>query len=168
MYRTINDFLKQWDVESTDTLNVFERITPTAAERRIDEGGKSLRELAWHITTSIGGVMTYAGLKFESPGFADPVPDTMQEIIEAYRRSAAAAKGAIATQWTDETLLEQVEMWGMLWMRGFAMTALALHQAHHRGQMTVVMRQAGLIPPAIYGPTREDMVPSEAAEAGAA
>jgi len=33
---------------------------------------------------------------------------------------------------------------------------LVVHQIHHRGQMSVLMRQAGLVPPGIYGPTREE------------
>jgi uncharacterized damage-inducible protein DinB len=33
---------------------------------------------------------------------------------------------------------------------------VAGHQAHHRGQMTVLMRQAGLTVPGVYGPAREE------------
>jgi uncharacterized damage-inducible protein DinB len=33
---------------------------------------------------------------------------------------------------------------------------LIQHQAHHRGQMTVLMRQAGLPVPGIYGPSKEE------------
>jgi uncharacterized damage-inducible protein DinB len=37
--------------------------------------------------------------------------------------------------------------------------ALVLHQVHNRGQMTVLMRQAGLVLPGVYGPTREEAAP---------
>ena len=33
---------------------------------------------------------------------------------------------------------------------------LIAHQTHHRGQMTVLMRQAGLRVPGIYGPAKEE------------
>ena len=33
---------------------------------------------------------------------------------------------------------------------------LFLHQIHHRGQMTVLMRQAGLEVPGVYGPSRPE------------
>ena len=33
---------------------------------------------------------------------------------------------------------------------------LVQHEVHHRGQLTVLMRQAGLRPPGIYGPTFDD------------
>ncbi|MCE1229544.1 MAG: DinB family protein, partial [Firmicutes bacterium] len=57
--------------------------------------------------------------------------------------------------WTDATLLQEDDMYGMTWKRGYTLTALVHHQAHHRGQMTVLMRQAGLVVPDIYGPTQE-------------
>jgi uncharacterized damage-inducible protein DinB len=31
-----------------------------------------------------------------------------------------------------------------------------MHQCHHRGQMTVLMRQAGQKVPGIYGPAKEE------------
>jgi uncharacterized damage-inducible protein DinB len=33
---------------------------------------------------------------------------------------------------------------------------LVHHEIHHRGQMRVLMRQAGLRPSAMHGPVRED------------
>ncbi|MEA3297729.1 MAG: DinB family protein, partial [candidate division Zixibacteria bacterium] len=33
---------------------------------------------------------------------------------------------------------------------------LIQHQIHHRGQMTVLMRQAGIKVPSLYGPAKED------------
>ena len=47
-------------------------------------------------------------------------------------------------------------MYGESWTVGFTLLALITHQAHHRGQMTVLMRQAGLTVPGIYGPAREE------------
>jgi uncharacterized damage-inducible protein DinB len=35
---------------------------------------------------------------------------------------------------------------------------LIVHEIHHRGQMTVLMRQAGLSFTGIYGPTREEWI----------
>ena len=33
---------------------------------------------------------------------------------------------------------------------------LIQHQAHHRGQLTVLMRQADLKVPGVYGPSKEE------------
>lgn len=38
----------------------------------------------------------------------------------------------------------------------FTFDVLIQHQNHHRGQMTVLMRQAGLPVPGIYGPAKEE------------
>ncbi|HZG18224.1 MAG TPA: DinB family protein, partial [Candidatus Bathyarchaeia archaeon] len=42
------------------------------------------------------------------------------------------------------------------WKNGFTLRALLMHEVHHRGQMTVLMRQAGLTIPGIYGPAKEE------------
>jgi len=31
-----------------------------------------------------------------------------------------------------------------------------VHELHHRGQLTVLMRQAGLVVPGIFGPAQEE------------
>jgi uncharacterized damage-inducible protein DinB len=59
-------------------------------------------------------------------------------------------------RWDDARLEVEDDMHGQRWARGFTLTALLEHQIHHRGQMTVLMRQAGLRVPGIYGPARED------------
>ena len=38
----------------------------------------------------------------------------------------------------------------------FGLGFLLFHQTHHRGQMIVLMRQAGLNVPGIYGPAHEE------------
>ena len=58
--------------------------------------------------------------------------------------------------WSDATLEVEDEMYGQKWPRGSTLQALIVHQAHHRGQMTVLMRQAGLKVPGVYGPAREE------------
>ena len=55
---------------------------------------------------------------------------------------------------TDSSLAQQVSPEG--WKRGGVLASLVNHQIHHRGQMTVLMRQAGLAVPGIYGPAREE------------
>jgi uncharacterized damage-inducible protein DinB len=47
-------------------------------------------------------------------------------------------------------------MYGEQWPRGTMLNALIAHQTHHRGQMTVLMRQAGVPVPGMYGPSKEE------------
>jgi uncharacterized damage-inducible protein DinB len=51
---------------------------------------------------------------------------------------------------------DRIPMYGEQWTRGFVLQALVAHQTHHRGQMTVLMRQAGLPVPGMYGPSKEE------------
>jgi uncharacterized damage-inducible protein DinB len=85
-----------------------------------------------------------------------PVPATAQEIAGAYRAVANTLPELIREKWADGDLLIEDEAYGEKWQRRFTLMALVAHQAHHRGQMTVLMRQAGLRVPAIYGPAMED------------
>jgi uncharacterized damage-inducible protein DinB len=34
--------------------------------------------------------------------------------------------------------------------------SLIRHQIHHRGQMTILMREAHVVVPGVYGPSREE------------
>ena len=58
--------------------------------------------------------------------------------------------------WTDADLDKVDDMFGERWTRRFTLLVLINHQIHHRGQMTVLMRQAGLRVPGMYGPAKED------------
>ena len=63
---------------------------------------------------------------------------------------------AVRAGWTDADLPGEIDMYGEKWPRGQTLQALIAHEAHHRGQMTVLMRQAGLAVPGVYGPAREE------------
>ena len=60
------------------------------------------------------------------------------------------------TRWDDAALQVEDDLYGETWKRGFTLTVLLNHEIHHRGQMTVLMRQAGLKVPGIYGPSKEE------------
>jgi uncharacterized damage-inducible protein DinB len=47
-------------------------------------------------------------------------------------------------------------MYGERWRKGTVLSALIKHQAHHRGQLTILMRNEGLTVPGIYGPSKEE------------
>lgn len=47
-------------------------------------------------------------------------------------------------------------MYGEMWKKGKILAILINHQSHHRAQLTVLMRQAGLKVPGVYGPSKEE------------
>lgn len=74
---------------------------------------------------------------------------------EKHERSEAMVS-AIKEQWNDQSLKEEHDMFGRQMPNGASLLLVILHQTHHRGQMTVLMRQAGLKVPGIYGPSQEE------------
>ena len=63
---------------------------------------------------------------------------------------------AVQTEWTDETLAKTSMMYREEWKNGATLRILIQHEVHHRAQMTVLMRQAGLQDPGVYGPSKEE------------
>jgi uncharacterized damage-inducible protein DinB len=155
MYRKIQDFLRDWEVESTSTVKVFERLTDESLGERI-VGGRTLGRLAWHIAVTLQEMLERTGLEIDRGLTDDRQPANAAAMVRAYRRGAERVAAQVAASWTDDDLQEEVEMYGERWRKGQVLSVLIRHQCHHRGQMTVLMRQAGLTVPGVSGPSREE------------
>jgi uncharacterized damage-inducible protein DinB len=156
MYNTLNDFISDWKTESDKTISLFENLTDDSLSRKVYDEGRSLGYLAWHIVLTIGEMLGQTGLQTDCPKDGSPEPATAQEIIDAYKSSASSVLDVLPKQWTDASLSEQVQAYGQMWTKESILISLVRHQIHHRAQMTVVMRQAGLPIPGLYGPAKED------------
>jgi uncharacterized damage-inducible protein DinB len=157
MFVKIEDFASMWSKESELTERVLDVLTDQSLKQMIAADYRSLAQLAWHLVESIN-YMSSMGLSFEPPAEGKGTPVEAAAIAEAYRQISHAMLQAVETQWTDATLAESIDMGGEMWMNGASLHFMIMHQAHHRGQMTVLMRQAGLRLPDVYGPTREDWI----------
>jgi uncharacterized damage-inducible protein DinB len=156
MYRKIADFETDWAHESESTLKLLANLRDESLSQRVSQDGRTLGFLGWHLVVSLG-MAAEAGLPFEIPGdFGSHAPAGASALKQAYEKYSAEMMGLIKANWKDANLLEEVQMYGMTWTRGYALLAMVKHQAHHRGQMTVLMRQAGLQVPGPYGPSREE------------
>lgn len=155
MYRKIEDFTREWAHESEATLKILRSLTEESADTRIDPDGRSLRHLAWHLAESLG-MLKHAGLTLDAADEGGPAVHDLATIVELYERGSASLLERLPDQWNDNSLTEEVSMYGQNWVKGGVLTMLITHQAHHRGQMTVLMRQAGLRVPGICGPSREE------------
>lgn len=47
-------------------------------------------------------------------------------------------------------------MYGEIWKINKVLSVVVKHQTHHRGQLTVIMRLAGLKVTGVYGPAKEE------------
>ena len=156
MYNKLADFVTDWKYESESTLKIFNELTDDSLNQKFSENVRTAGRLAWHLVTTIGEMVQRSGLKFDATPEDSPVPATAKEICDEYKRSSDGMMNAIQNEWTDESLDEEVDMYGQTWKKGTILTALVKHQAHHRGQLTIVMRLAGLKVSGVYGPAKEE------------
>lgn len=156
MLRKIEDFQKDWAYEAEMTGKVLNTLTDESLGQKVNPDGRSLGFLGWHLTQTLGEMLGLVGLKIDAPGFDQECPAKASDIAAAYEKAAKSVTDEVNKNWTDETLLQTDEMYGDTWARGLTLFYLIAHQAHHRGQMTVLMRQAGLLVPGVYGPAKEE------------
>ncbi|SHG27467.1 DinB family protein [Ornithinibacillus halophilus] len=156
MYRKKEDFLNDWNMASEGTLRVIEAISNDKLDQAVVEGHNTLGWLGWHLATSPAFFASQIGLNVTVSGEPAVVPNNVSEIAEGYKAIANKVKEEVESNLTDEQLIETVESFGNQVPRGALLRSLIDHQTHHRGQMTVLLRQAGLKVPGVMGPTKED------------
>ena len=156
MYHTINEFLTDWKSESESTIKVFTNLTDESLDHKNSEIGRTIGRLAWHITATIGEMLERTDLKFEALNDDNNYPKTAEEILRKYKKTSDNLITMLPDAWNDNSLKEEVNMYGEKWTKEAVLTSLIKHQIHHRAQMTVLMRQAGLKVPGIYGPSFEE------------
>jgi uncharacterized damage-inducible protein DinB len=156
MYRKIEDFITDWKAEELATLKIFESVPEEVKSTRGGEHLRSLERLAWHITQTLTEMPFRAGI-VEHDALEDaPIPSTFAEIIQVYKKRSGELMGQLQSKWSDDGLTDKVEMYGEPWEKRKILSVMVLHQTHHRGQMTALMRVLGLTVPGIYGPSKEE------------
>jgi len=154
MYRQVDDFLNEWTNAANGTAQVLKVMTDETLSQSIVEGHNSLGWLGWHLVGAAGYFSYLAGLTVPMIRKEDPVPTSAAEIVATYEKTANSIKEE-AAKLSNEDLLEEVKGFNGPITRGALLRALIDHQTHHRGQMTVLLRQAGLPVPGVLGPTKE-------------
>ena len=158
MFRSLDDFSAAWAHESEGTLKVMRNLSDASLSQRVVADGRSLGFLAWHITCSLTEMASQAGLNIDGPTekTQSAVPARAADIAAQYEKTAAKVVPAARAAWTDAQLGDLIPMYGQQWPRGLALSILIGHQTHHRAQMTVLMRQAGVPVPGMFGPSKEE------------
>ena len=156
MFRKISDFEKAWTYEAEMTGKILQTLTDSTMRQKVTEDGRTLGFIGWHLTLTLGEMLGLVGLTIDCPKEDSECPAAAAQIASTYEKAAASVSNEVTANWTDETLLQKDEMYGETWSRGMTLFYLIAHQAHHRGQMTVLMRQAGLPIPGVYGPSKEE------------
>jgi len=159
----IDGMLQELEQEAQTTRRVLERVPDDQLSWRPHPKARTLGELALHVATVPGGVaeLIASPSPAQAPNFSNPSPQTASELIPALDQSIAKAKAVLGGM--DDA--ELLAIWRM--MKGerelFAVPRVALlraimlnHWYHHRGQLSVYLRELDVPIPSIYGPSADE------------
>ena len=159
----IDGLLQELEREAQTTRRVLERVPGNQLAWRPHPKARTLGELALHVARVPGGVaqLVAAPSPAQVPNFTDSDPTSASELLPALDESIAKAKEVLGGM--DDTAV--MSTWRlMLGERElFAAPRVALlrsimlnHWYHHRGQLTVYLRELGVPIPSIYGPSADE------------
>jgi len=161
---TIADsLLQELEMEAATTRRVLERIPDDQLSWRPAARSRTLGELAQHIAANPGSVCMLASQNPATPDFnqVDPVPASTAELLATLDASMAQARQVLSAM-SDGDLLETWRMTAggheVMAMPRMALlrTVMLNHWYHHRGQLSVYLRQVGVPVPSIYGPSADE------------
>jgi uncharacterized damage-inducible protein DinB len=159
----IDGMLQELEQEAQRTRRVLERVPADQLAWRPHPKARTLGELALHVAIVPGAVaeLIASPSPAQAPDFTDPSPQSASELIPALDESIAKAKKVLGGM-DDASLMAT---WRMLQGERelFAVPRLALlrsimlnHWYHHRGQLTVYLRELDVPIPSIYGPSADE------------
>lgn len=158
----IDSFLQELEHEAQTTRRVLERVPGNQLGWRPHPKSRTLGELALHVAATPGAVAKIAAQpEIQPPDFKDPVPTSAAELIPALEESVATAKQLLGRM-DDATLNAtwRVKRNGqeiMAMPRAAVLRSIMLnHWYHHRGQLSVYLRELGVPVPSIYGPSADE------------
>ena len=170
--KIVDALLRELEQEAQTTRRVLERVPDAHLGWKPHEKSMSLGQLALHIATVPGGVAELvAQPSFQAPKFVQPSATSTAELKPALEQAVARAKQLLGGMDDDAMAFTVRAMEGdrevMALPRGAFLRAIMLnHWYHHRGQLTVYLRQLNVPVPSIYGPSADEnpfAVPAAAA-----
>jgi len=165
MYSTIAEFVEDWTRESAISLKVQRVLTDPSLQQKTDPEGRTLGSLAWHMVIMIGLTGSSVGLEVDAPPRGTDAPASAALIADAYEKAARSMSEQASARLKDAQLPSEISYFGRTLPMARVLDSLIRHQIHHRAQMTVLLRQAGLVPPGVYGPSLEESAAMRAKKA---
>lgn len=160
---TIAELLEELEQEAVATRRVLERVPEAQLSWKPHERSMSLGVLALHIANVPGAIAELATQ--ESFDVNTPVPrpearskaELLGALDDSLRRARAsiASLGDAALSLPWRMMNDDREVFAIT--RGQLLrTVLLNHWYHHRGQLTVYLRQTGAKVPSVYGPSADE------------
>jgi uncharacterized damage-inducible protein DinB len=160
--RLADPIVLEIEQEGEITRRLLEIIPEDKLSWRPHPKARSLGELAMHVATTQGGVAEISQLDTKEAGTfpIDPEPISRSQILDAFARSLEKAKDIIASTDDERALAEwRLVKDGATLLAvprvGFWRSILLNHYYHHRGQLSVYLRQLDVPLPSIYGPSAD-------------
>lgn len=157
MFTSIDQFKDVWKQETTNTTKILDALTDESLAKPEHDNIRTLGREAWHLVTTYPEMCARFDIITKGVGAHDPVPSSAGEIADAYKMVTSSVFKAVSG-WSDADLQTEDDMYGETWKRGKSLFVVLLHEIHHRAQMTILMRLAGLKVPGLYGPSKEEWV----------
>ena len=158
----IDGLLQELEQEAVTTRRVLERVPDAKLAWKPHPKARTLGALALHVAMTPGAVAEFvAQSPVQAPDFQDPSPSSASELVPAMDESIAKAKRLLGPM--DDTAI--MATWRML--QGdrelLAIPRIAMlrsimlnHWYHHRGQLSVYLRELDVPIPSIYGPSADE------------
>ncbi len=158
-------FIASWQKESQSTIKLLQALPTNQYDFRPDATGRSLGELAWHLTEidayiSDGVVAQHFDFSKKLPGLERP--RNVAALAEGYTRVHGEAVARVSAMQPGDFdrmipfMGRDMRAGDILWF------VLLMHLVHHRGQLALMCRLAGGVTPGLYGPNREDTAAMQA------
>jgi uncharacterized damage-inducible protein DinB len=160
---TMNELLQELEHEAGSTRRVLERVPQDQFDWKPHPKSMSLGQLALHVASIPGAIADVStrptfDVKTQIPR---PTPASSAELLAALNQSVATAKRILGGMGDAGLTMS----WRMVDgdREIMAMPRVALfrnvlfnHWYHHRGQLTVYLRQVGALVPATYGASADE------------
>lgn len=159
----IDGLLQELNQEARTTRRVLERVPNEHLAWRPHEKARTLGELALHVATIPGSIahIVASGSEFQARRVTDAQLNHASELVPALDDSLAKAKTALSGM--DDSAI--METWRMMNgdreifaapRIGVLRTVMLNHWYHHRGQLSVYLRELDVPIPSIYGPSADE------------
>src|SRR5918994_1783907 len=153
---TVDDIVQELEQEAQATRRVLARVPGNQLGWKPHEKSMTLGQLAMHVANLPGAIAEVSTASFDVKT-AIPRPDatSTDQILSDFDESLKRAR-AILAKMSDAELATPWRMMNggrELWSlpRGaFLRSVMLNHWYHHRGQLTVYLRQTGAPVPAVY------------------
>ena len=160
---SIEELIQELDRETGTTRRVLERVDGDQLEWRPNPRSLSLGQLAMHVATLPMAIAQLSTLDRFDVGAPIPRPGatSVAELLRVLDESVAGARATLAgmtdaqlaTPW--RMMIGEQEVGAM--PRGILLRSVLFnHWYHHRGQLSVYLRETGSLVPSIYGPSADE------------